>query len=289
LDLTDEKNVRDWFSVNKPDVVILAAAKVGGIMANSRFPVEFMLENLRIQNNVIYSSYLNKVKRFLFLGSSCIYPKSAKQPIREEELLQAPLEKTNEAYALAKISGIKLVEYFRNEKEFDGISLMPTNLYGKNDNYTLNESHVLPALIRKIYEAKEKNLSFIECWGTGKPLREFLYVDDLGDAAVFALENWDPKEKKSPTDDHGNKLTYLNVGTGKDISIFELSNMLKEMIGFTGEIKWNTKKPDGTYKKQLDVSRIMKLGWDPKVKLKDGIKKTIQFFIDERNNNSIRI
>ena len=289
LDLTDEKNVRDWFKVNKPDVVILAAAKVGGIMANSRFPVEFMLENLRIQNNVIYSSYLNKVKRFLFLGSSCIYPKSAKQPIREEELLQAPLEKTNEAYALAKISGIKLVEYFRNEKEFDGISLMPTNLYGKNDNYTLNESHVLPALIRKIYEAKEKNLSFIECWGTGKPLREFLYVDDLGDAAVFALENWDPKEKKSPTDDHGNKLTYLNVGTGKDISIFELSNMLKEMIGFTGEIKWNTKKPDGTYKKQLDVSRIMKLGWDPKVKLKDGIKKTIQFFIDERNNNSIRI
>ena len=289
LDLTDEKNVRDWFKVNKPDVVILAAAKVGGIMANSKFPVEFMLENLRIQNNVIYSSYLNKVKRFLFLGSSCIYPKSAKQPIREEELLQAPLEKTNEAYALAKISGIKLVEYFRNEKEFDGISLMPTNLYGKNDNYTLNESHVLPALIRKIYEAKEKNLSFIECWGTGKPLREFLYVDDLGDAAVFALENWDPKEKKSPTDDHGNKLTYLNVGTGKDISIFELSNMLKEMIGFTGEIKWNTKKPDGTYKKQLDVSRIMKLGWDPKVKLKDGIKKTIQFFIDERNNNSIRI
>ena len=289
LDLTDEKNVRDWFKVNKPDVVILAAAKVGGIMANSRFPVEFMLENLRIQNNVIYSSYLNKVKRFLFLGSSCIYPKSARQPIREEELLQAPLEKTNEAYALAKISGIKLVEYLRKEKEFDGISLMPTNLYGKNDNYTLNESHVLPALIRKIYEAKEKNLSFVECWGTGKPLREFLYVDDLGDAAVFALENWDPKEKKSPTDDHGNKLTYLNVGTGKDISIFELSNMLKEMIGFTGEIKWNTKKPDGTYKKQLDVSRIMKLGWDPKVKLKDGIKKTIQFFIDERNNNSIRI
>ena len=247
------------------------------------------MENLRIQNNVIYSSYLNKVKRFLFLGSSCIYPKSAKQPIREEELLQAPLEKTNEAYALAKISGIKLVEYLRKEKEFDGISLMPTNLYGKNDNYTLNESHVLPALIRKIYEAKEKNLSFIECWGTGKPLREFLYVDDLGDAAVFALETWDPKEKESPTDDYGNKLTYLNVGTGKDISIFELSNMLKEMIGFTGEIKWNTKKPDGTYKKQLDVSRIMKLGWDPKVKLKDGIKKTIQFFIDERNNNSIRI
>ena len=289
LDLTDEKNVRDWFKVNKPDVVILAAAKVGGIMANSKFPVEFMLENLRIQNNVIYSSYLNKVKRFLFLGSSCIYPKSAKQPIREEELLQAPLEKTKEAYALAKISGIKLVEYLRKEKEFDGISLMPTNLYGKNDNYTLNESHVLPALIRKIYEAKEKNLSFIECWGTGKPLREFLYVDDLGDAAVFALETWDPKEKESPTDDHGNKLTYLNVGTGKDISIFELSNMLKEMIGFTGQIKWNTKKPDGTYKKQLDVSRIMKLGWDPKVKLKDGIEKTIQFFIDERNNNSIRI
>ena len=289
LDLTDEKNVRDWFKVNKPDVVILAAAKVGGIMANSKFPVEFMLENLRIQNNVIYSSYLNKVKRFLFLGSSCIYPKSARQPIREEELLQAPLEKTNEAYALAKISGIKLVEYLRKEKEFDGISLMPTNLYGKNDNYTLNESHVLPALIRKIYEAKEKNLSFIECWGTGKPLREFLYVDDLGDAAVFALETWDPKENKSPTDNHGNKLTYLNVGTGKDISIFELSNMLKEMIGFTGQIKWNTKKPDGTYKKQLDVSRIMKLGWEPKVKLKDGIEQTIQFFIDERNNNSIRI
>ena len=289
LDLTDEKNVRDWFKINKPDVVILAAAKVGGIMANSKFPVEFMLENLRIQNNVIYSSYLNEVKRFLFLGSSCIYPKSARQPIREEELLQAPLEKTNEAYALAKISGIKLVEYLRKEKDFDGISLMPTNLYGKNDNYTLNESHVLPALIRKIYEAKEKNLSFIECWGTGKPLREFLYVDDLGDAAVFVLESWDPKEKKSPIDDHGNKLTYLNVGTGKDISIFELSNILKDMIGFTGEIRWNTKKPDGTYKKQLDVSRILKLGWEPKVKLKDGIKKTIEFFIDEKNNNSIRI
>ena len=289
LDLTDEKNVRDWFKINKPDVVILAAAKVGGIMANSKFPVEFMLENLRIQNNVIYSSYLNEVKRFLFLGSSCIYPKSARQPIREEELLQSPLEKTNEAYALAKISGIKLVEYLRKEKDFDGISLMPTNLYGKNDNYTLNESHVLPALIRKIYEAKEKNLSFIECWGTGKPFREFLYVDDLGDAAVFVLESWDPKEKKSPIDDHGNKLTYLNVGTGKDISIFELSNILKDMIGFTGEIRWNTKKPDGTYKKQLDVSRILKLGWEPKVKLKDGIKKTIEFFIDEKNNNSIRI
>ena len=289
LDLTDEKTVRNWFEINKPDVVVLAAAKVGGIMANSQFPVEFMLENLRIQNNVIYSSYLNEVKRFLFLGSSCIYPKSATQPIREEALLRAPLEKTNEAYALAKISGIKLIEYLRTEKGFDGISLMPTNLYGKNDNYILNESHVLPALIRKIYEAKEKNLPFVECWGTGKPYREFLYVDDLGDAAVFVLENWDPKEKKSPIDDNGNKLTYLNVGTGKDISIFDLSNMLKEMIGYSGQIKWNTKKPDGTYKKQLDVSRIMHLGWEPKVKLKDGIEKTIKFFIEEKNNNSLRI
>ncbi len=289
LDLTDEQTVRNWFEGNKPDVVILAAAKVGGIMANSQFPVEFMLENLRIQNNVIYSSYLNEVKRFLFLGSSCIYPKSATQPIREEALLKSPLEKTNEAYALAKISGIKLIEYLRTEKGFDGISLMPTNLYGKNDNYILNESHVLPALIRKIYEAKEKNLPFVECWGTGKPYREFLYVDDLGDAAVFVLENWDPKDKKSPIDDNGNKLTYLNVGTGKDISIFELSNMLKEMIGYSGQIKWNTKKPDGTYKKQLDVSRIMNLGWKPKVKLKDGIEKTIKFFIEEKNNNSLRI
>ncbi len=289
LDLKDENSVLCWFKKNRPDIVILAAAKVGGIEANRKFPVEFMLENLRIQNNVIYSSYLNNVKRFLFLGSSCIYPKFAEQPIREESLLQAPLEKTNEAYALAKISGIKLIEYLRKQKGFDGISLMPTNLYGKNDNYRLNESHVLPSLVRKIYEAKENKLPFVECWGTGKPYREFLYVDDLGDAAVFVLENWDPNEKDSPRDDSGEKLTYLNVGTGKDISIFELSKILKEKIGFSGEIKWNTSKPDGTYKKKLDVSRIMKLGWKPKVRLKDGIEKTIQFFLIEKNNNSIRL
>ena len=289
LNLLEESAVKEWFKVHKPDHVVHAAAKVGGIVANNDLPVEFLVENIKIQTNVIENAYLNKVKRFLFLGSSCIYPKFAAQPIREESLLQLPLEETNEAYALAKITGIKLIQFLRQEKSFDGISLMPTNLYGPNDNYNLGNSHVLPALIRKIYEAKLHNKDRIECWGTGTPLREFLYVDDLGEAVVFALEKWNPNHNNAPKDNNGNKLTYLNVGTGEDISIKELVNIIKQKIGYKGNIFWNTNKPDGTPKKQLNVSRINKLGWRNKVSLSEGIERTIIFFKDEMDNKTIRL
>ncbi len=285
LDLTNELMVKNWFIKNKPNVVILAAAKVGGIMANSNYPVEFLVENIQIQNNLILNSYINKTKRFLFLGSSCIYPKFATQPIREESLLQSPLETTNEAYALAKITGIKLIDYMRKQKSFDGISLMPTNLYGRNDNYDLNNSHVLPALIKKIYEAKINNDKFIECWGTGTPAREFLFVDDLAEAVIFVLDNWNPSSNDAPIDDFGNKLTFLNVGTGIEIRIKDLVDLIKNKIGFEGYVKWDNSKPDGTPKKRLDTSRINKIGWYPKVPLEKGIEETIRYFIEENKNN----
>ena len=288
LDLTNPISVDKWFEINKPDVVVLAAAKVGGILANNNYPTEFLLENLKIQNNVIESSWKNGVKRFLFLGSSCIYPKMCKQPIKEEYLLSGPLEPTNESYALAKISGIKLCEAYSKQYKFNAISLMPTNLYGPGDNYNLKNSHVLPALLRKYYEAKLNNSESVICWGTGKPYREFLHVDDLGDACVYALENWDPLRFNSPKKFFGNTLYYLNVGCGEDISIKDLAEMVSNIVGYAGKTIWDESKPDGTPKKLLDVNNIIKLGWEPKITLKNGIKNTLNDFIENFNNKTIR-
>ena len=276
LDLANEREVLDWFKLNKPDIVILAAAKVGGIYANNKYQTEFLLENLKIQNNVISQSWQNEVKRFLFLGSSCIYPKYAKQPIEEEDLLSGSLEQTNQSYAIAKIAGIKLCEALRTQYKFDAISLMPTNLYGPGDNYHPLNSHVLPALIRKFYNAKVKKLKSVQCWGTGSPMREFLHVDDLGEACLFVLEKWDPDNQNSPRDLNGNPHFFLNVGTGSDISIKELTEIIANQVKFDGEIKWDISKPDGTPKKLLNINKIQTLGWNPKISLVDGIQDTIE-------------
>lgn len=289
LDLLNLSDLKDWFSVNKPTVVILAAAKVGGILANSSYPFDFIYENIKIQNNVIETSWLNGVKRFVFLGSSCIYPKFAKQPIIEEELLTKALEKTNESYALAKITGINLCSSLRSEYSFDAISLMPTNLYGPGDNYNLQNSHVLPALIRKFYDAKKNNKRNVVCWGSGNPKREFLHVDDLSDACLYALKYWDPSSSISPRTNSNEILTYLNVGTGTDISIKELAEKIANEVGYTGDITWDKSKPDGTPKKQLNISRIKNLGWSPKIDLESGIRSTIQAFISEMQDKSLRI
>lgn len=278
LDLRDQNQVKKWFLDNSPDIVILAAAKVGGIYANSSFPTEFLLDNLKIQNNVIETSWQAKVKRLLFLGSSCIYPKYAEQPIKEESLLSGSLEPTNESYALAKISGIKLCQSLREQYKFDAISLMPTNLYGTGDNYHPMNSHVMPALIRKFHEAKNGNIEEVVCWGSGSPMREFLHVDDLGKACIFALENWDPETKDAPKDKFGKVLTYLNVGTGMDISIKNLAYLISEIIGYEGSISWDEDKPDGTPKKLLDISKVTELGWRPEINLRDGILNTITEF-----------
>ena len=275
LDLTNFEYVSSWFKKNKPDVVIIAAAKVGGIHANNNYPASFLLENLKIQNNIIENSFLNNAKRLLFLGSSCIYPKFSKQPITEDQLLTSSLEPTNQWYALAKISGLKLCEALKKQYGFDAISLMPTNLYGPGDNYEEGRSHVLPALIKRFYEAKKDRLKLINCWGTGSPLREFLHTDDLGEACLFVLEKWRPELNESQ---------YLNVGTGKDISIKDLAEEIAKIIGFEGEIFWDKDKPDGTYKKQLDISKIKKLGWQPKISLKDGLRETIEMFIKNQND-----
>ena len=278
LDLLNLENVKNWFEFNKPTVVILAAAKVGGILANSTYPYDFLIKNLKIQQNVIETAWLNGVKRFLFLGSSCIYPKYAKQPIKEEELLTGELEKTNECYAIAKISGIKLCESLRIQHDFDAISLMPTNLYGPKDNYDLQNSHVMAALIKKFCEAQNTNASQITCWGTGKPEREFMHVDDLAEACLFCLENWDPDDKNSPRNYKGEPLFYLNVGTGTDISIGDLVKQIAKETGFKGEIMWDHTKPDGTPKKLLNIKKIQTLGWNPVIKLEEGIKRTINEF-----------
>ena len=280
LNLLNYDEVKLWFKKNRPDVVVIAAAKVGGILANSIYPANFILENLKIQNNIIELAYLFKVKRLLFLGSSCIYPKFAKQPIEEESLLKGELELTNEWYALAKIAGIKLCESLRIQYNFDALSLMPTNLYGPGDNYDLETSHVMAALIRKFVEALTRNNSYVKCWGSGTPLREFMHVDDLADATVFILENWDPDIHKFPISETRN-LTFLNVGTGKDISIKELSEKIAEKVGFNGEIIWDKSKPDGTPKKQLNVSRINQLGWSAKIDLDDGIERAIKSYKKE--------
>ena len=282
LDLLDTNKVREWFKNNKPTVVIIAAAKVGGILANSTYPTQFLLDNLKIQNNLIENSWQNGVKRLLFLGSSCIYPKFAEQPINEDSLLTGTLEDTNQWYAISKISGIKLCDALRKQYNFDAISLMPTNLYGPGDNYHNENSHVMASLIKKFYKASKNSIPSVTCWGTGKPLREFLHVDDLGEAVVFALENWDPNSKNGPKDNNNNPLTILNVGTGKDISIKELANKISNLVNYKGKIIWDKNKPDGTPKKQLDISRIKNLGWVPKISLEEGILKTIEHL--EKNN-----
>ena len=270
LDLTDPISTATWFAIHRPDVVVLAAAKVGGIVANSSFPADFLLENLKIQNNVIEQAWRCGSRRLLFLGSSCIYPKYAPQPICEEALLTGPLEPTNEWYAVAKITGIQLCRALKAQHGFDAISLMPTNLYGPGDNYHPTNSHVLPALIRRFHEARERGDAVVTCWGSGTPRREFLHVDDLADAAVFCLEHWQPQ----PED-----LQHLNVGTGSDVSIRELAEQVAAATGFDGTILWDSDKPDGTPRKLLDVSRLTALGWRAQIPLQEGLRRTVEEFI----------
>jgi GDP-L-fucose synthase len=265
LDLTDESAVEKFFAEERPDIVIVAAAKVGGIKANNDYPVEFLVENLRIQNNVIRAAYANGARKLLFLGSSCIYPKFAPQPIPESALLSGPLEPTNEAYAIAKIAGIKLCQAYAREYRANFISAMPTNLYGPNDNFDLETSHVLAALVRKAHEAKTRSDRKLVVWGTGKPRREFLHVDDLASACLLLLENYDSPE-------------IINVGCGQDISIRELAGLICDVVGFEGELAWDATKPDGTPRKLLDVTRIRALGWKPAVTLRDGIARTYEWF-----------
>ncbi|HEY2720485.1 MAG TPA: GDP-L-fucose synthase [Chitinophagaceae bacterium] len=259
LDLRDQQAVADFFVKEKPDYVFLAAAKVGGIMANNTYRAEFLYDNLTIQNNVIHQSYLNGVKKLLFLGSSCIYPKLAPQPLKENYLLTGLLEPTNEPYAIAKIAGIKMCDAYRSQYGCNFISVMPTNLYGPNDNYDLNKSHVLPALLRKFHEAKQKSSDEVIVWGSGKPRREFLHADDMADACLFVMENF-------------NEPGFVNIGVGSDISIAELANMIKDITGFSGKIVWDSSKPDGTPQKLLDVSKLTSLGWTPKIDFIEGIR-----------------
>ena len=279
LDLSNQADVEKWFKFNKPDVVILAAAKVGGIIANATHPADFILNNIKIQTNVIDSARNNGVKRFLFLGSSCIYPKVVSQPIKEEFLLSGSLEPTNDAYAIAKIAGIKMCQALTIQYGFDAICLMPTNLYGPNDNFDSLNSHVFASFTRKFHEAVLNKHSILTLWGSGKIKREFLHVDDLADACVLCLEKFSPFIKNNKI--NGVKpLNYLNVGYGEDISIMDLSILFKEIAGFKGLIKWDLSKPDGTYRKLLDISRIQKLGWAPKIKLKDGIKSSLDNYMN---------
>ena len=289
LDLLDPGAVAAWMAQQRPDVVVLAAAKVGGIQANNTQPADFLLDNLKIQNHVIESAWRNGVRRLLFLGSSCIYPKFAVQPIREEALLTGPLEPTNEWYAIAKITGIKLCAALRRQHGFDAISLMPTNLYGPGDNYHPTNSHVLPALIRRFHEATERGDSSVTCWGTGTPLREFLHADDLGKACVFALEQWDPDAEAGPRDDAGQPLSHLNVGTGIDLTIRELAEAVAQATGFRGEILWDASKPDGTPKKQLDVSRLASLGWQARIPLAEGLTGTVALFREQLQQELVRL
>ncbi len=266
LDLTRQDAVEAFFEKEKPDYVFLAAAKVGGIVANNEAPADFMYDNMILEMNVIHSAFKNNVKKLMFLGSSCIYPRMCPQPIKEEYLLTGSLEQTNEAYALSKISGLKYCEYLNRQYHTDYISVMPTNLYGPNDNYHPTHSHVLPALIRRFHEAKVSNLPYVTCWGTGKPLREFLYVDDLADACVFLMNNYSGDET-------------VNLGTGKELTIKELTELVAKVIGYTGEIRWDASKPDGTPRKLLDVSKLESLGWHYKTELEEGIRLSYQDFL----------
>ena len=275
LDLQDHNQIKRFFKKENPTVVIIAAARVGGILANYEKPAEFILQNLKIQTNLIENSFEHGIKRLLFLGSSCIYPKYSKQPIKEEYLLQGDLEETNEYYAIAKIAGIKLCESLRKQYGFDAISLMPTNLYGPNDNYHPTNSHVMAALIKKFTDAKKNNLDKVQCWGTGTPKREFMHVDDLGKAALFALENWSPNDNNAPKTEEGKLLTYLNVGTGNDISIKDLTKKIAIATNYNGEIIWDKNKPDGTPQKKLNIDKIKSLGWAPTISLDEGLVSTI--------------
>ncbi|HEX7869868.1 MAG TPA: GDP-L-fucose synthase [Chryseobacterium sp.] len=271
LDLKDQKAVAEFFETKKPDVVIDAAAKVGGILANNSYPYQFLMENMQIQNNLIDASLKNDVEKFIFLGSSCIYPKLAPQPLKEEYLLTDSLEPTNEWYAVAKITGIKTCEAIRKQFDKDYVSLMPTNLYGTHDNFDLNTSHVLPAMIRKFHEAKENNNSPVTLWGSGTPMREFLFVDDMAASVIFALENRLPEH-------------LYNVGTGIDLTIKDLAELIQKVTGHTGEILWDAEKPDGTPRKLMDVTKMHELGWKHKVELENGITKTYHWFLENINN-----
>ena len=269
LDLADQKATQSFITSEKPDIVIIAAARVGGILANDRYPYPFLYDNLQIQNNLINASHENDVEKVIFLGSSCIYPKLADQPLKEEYLLTGPLEPTNQWYAIAKIAGIKLVEALRKQFDRNYVSLMPTNLYGPRDNFDLETSHVLPAMIRKFHDAKENGHTPVELWGSGTPMREFLYVEDLADAVAFALQNEFDE-------------TLYNVGTGKDITIKELAETVQEITGHEGEIIWDSSKPDGTPRKLMDVSKMKKEGWQYNTELKEGIRKTYDWFLNHQ-------
>jgi GDP-L-fucose synthase len=270
LDLRNQVEVTEFFETEKPDYVFLAAAKVGGIVANNTYRAEFIYENLMIQNNIIHSAYLNDVKKLLFLGSSCIYPKLAPQPLKEDYLLTDTLEPTNEPYAIAKIAGIKMCEAYRDQYNCDFISAMPTNLYGPNDNYDRKNSHVLPALIRKFHEAKDNQQNEVEIWGTGSPKREFLHVDDLAEACFYLMQNYSSKE-------------FVNIGSGEDLSIKDLALLIKSVIGFEGELTFDTSKPDGTPRKLMDVNRINDLGWKYSIDLETGIRKVYNSLIESNH------
>lgn len=275
LNLKDQNQVENWFKKNQPEYVFLAAAKVGGIHANNKYPADFIYDNLLIQNNVIHSSYLNKVKKLLFMGSICIYPKYANEPVNENSLLCGPLESTNEWYAIAKIAGIKMCQAYRKQYGCNFISAMPCNLYGINDNFHLENSHVLPALIRKFHEAKINNSTTVECWGTGSPRREFLYSEDLADALIFLMNNYNDHE-------------IINIGYGEDFTIKEITEKIKKTINFHGEITWNTSKPDGTPRRLLDVNKLFNMGWKPKVNLERGLEETYDWFKNNFNTKKIR-
>ena len=266
LDLRNQTAVAEFFDQETPDYVFLAAAKVGGILANNTYRAEFLYDNLMIESNIIHSAYKTGVKKLLFLGSSCIYPKLAPQPLKEEYLLSGYLEETNEPYAIAKITGIKLCDAYRSQYGCNFISAMPTNLYGPNDNYNLQGSHVLPALIRKFHEAKVNDEPTVEIWGTGSPMREFLHADDLADACFFLMETY-------------NDELFVNIGTGEDVTIREAAELIKDIVGFEGELRWNTDKPDGTPRKLMDVSRLHEMGWKHKTELRQGLELTYQDFL----------
>lgn len=274
LDLTNQQSVNRFFAGEKPEYVFLAAAKVGGIHANNTYPAEFIYNNLAIQTHVIHASYQYGVKKLLFWGSSCIYPKFASQPLKEEYLLTGKLEPTNESYAIAKLAGIKMCEAYNRQYNTNFISVMPTNLYGPNDNFDLENAHVLPALIRKFYEAKMKNKPEVEIWGTGKPKREFLYVDDLADACIFLINKYNYQDLGS----------IINIGVGKDLTIKQLAEIIKDVINFSGKLNFNPTKPDGVSRKLLDVSKLHSLGWQARTLLKEGINKTYRWFVENYNS-----
>ena len=268
LDLSDQLHVNEFFQKEKPDYVFLAAAKVGGIHANNTYPAEFIYSNLQVQNNVIHAAYVHGVKKLCFLGSSCIYPKHAPQPMKEEYFLDGKLEPTNEPYAVAKIAGIKMCQAYNRQYGTNFISIMPTNLYGPNDNFDLENSHVLPALIRKFVEAKNEHRRSVVLWGTGSAKREFLYVEDMAEASMFLMERYNDSE-------------IINVGTGKDLSIKDLALLVRDKVGYGGEIEFDSRKPDGTPRKLLDVTKLTKLGWTPKVSLEEGVAETIRWYTEQ--------